>query len=187
MVQQGGPSREMPLTGPSAPQPLEQYLARIELLLEGGLYRQTLDAIATALEHYPYADSLWLWQAIATEAAGDTETAIATAQPLTNSQDAKIRQQSRYLIEIWSAPKLERPQNWAAGSSRGDRLISPRDDGKGDRVPLASTADTPVATAAAKPRRDSEERSVAFPFWRTLLFIGATTLVTACLLTVLSH
>ena len=103
------PSEPQPnRSSPSNPASLQDQLEHIQLLFEGGLYRQTLEVIGLALEDFPNEDELWLWQAIATEAIGDTAGAITFAEPLTDSDNPDTRQNAEYLIRIWSAPQLER-------------------------------------------------------------------------------
>ncbi|WP_017328092.1 hypothetical protein [Synechococcus sp. PCC 7336] len=166
----------------SPPQTVDRHLDRIQLLFEGGLYRQTLDAIATALEQHPYAEPLWLWQAIATDAIGNTEAAIETVLPLTNSQDAEIRKQANYLASIWSAPRLERPQNWNARVENLDRLGDRQEFVRGK----AASAPTTPSPSFTEPPRPSANDPKPFPFWRTLIFIGAATLATTILFAALN-
>jgi hypothetical protein len=77
-----------------------------------GSYRQVLQQIEMALQHYPDSGSLRLWQAITTEALGQTAAAIALTRPLLQHPDPEIAQQARYLVWIWEAPRLRRPPEW---------------------------------------------------------------------------
>ncbi|MGK7912661.1 MAG: hypothetical protein AB4050_14470 [Synechococcus sp.] len=115
------------MSTPSTPTSLNTYLEGIQALHESGRYRKALDAIATALEYYPKTDSLLLWKAIATNAIGETETAISLLNPLANSGDLETRQQARYLSQIWSAPSLQRHEEWQVNMTNfNSRLGSSR-------------------------------------------------------------
>jgi len=94
------------------PPTLSSYLEAIELGMERGRYREILVVIEEALRHYPTSGSLLLWQAVVTQALGDTPAAIAFANKLLNHPHRSICQDARRLLGIWQAPQLRRPETW---------------------------------------------------------------------------
>ncbi len=88
------------------------YLHHLEACLERGSYRRALELSLEAIAHYPQSASLKIWRAVCLEAIGRTAEAIAILRPLVRSGDAEASKQSRYLLSIWEAPRLKRPQNW---------------------------------------------------------------------------
>ncbi len=92
------------------PRPLLLYLRLIESDFIRGAYRQTLDRIQEALVVYPQSADLKLWKAITLEALGNTSEALVQARPLARHPDVETAKQAKYLISIWEAPRLQRPQ-----------------------------------------------------------------------------
>lgn len=172
------------MSPPSPPVSLEAYLEGIQTLFERGRYRTTLDAISSALDHYPDAESLLLWKAIATNAIGNTDEAIAIVQPLTDSGDRQTCQQATYLVQIWSAPKLQRQREWQAGMT---------DFGQSDRRSFSSGnsgAGTAYATAPLPkaPSQDSSPTPTSpFEFWSATAAIGLLAMVASTLLVLALH
>ena len=165
------------MSTPSTPTSLRTYLEGIQALHESGRYRKALDAIATALDRYPKTDALLLWEAIATNAIGDTDKAISLVKPLANSGDFETRQQARYLSQIWSAPSLQRHEEWQVNmNSFNNRL------GNSRSAYVSSTAagsPTPKkrssTTVPGKTPPSERPRS----FWVTLAVTGTLALA-AC-------
>lgn len=88
------------------------YTHRIETAIERGSYRVALDLCREALAHYPQTGSLKLLRAICLEAMGRTPEAVAFVRSLLRDGDPETRKQARYLLTIWEAPRLRRPDNW---------------------------------------------------------------------------
>ncbi|NJK64918.1 MAG: tetratricopeptide repeat protein [Synechococcaceae cyanobacterium SM2_3_1] len=91
---------------------LAASLALIEAHFERGRYRQALEQVEEALETHPQSGSLRLWRAISLEAMGYTPEAIAVVRTLLHYPEWDISQQADYLLYIWQAPRLQRPQAW---------------------------------------------------------------------------
>jgi hypothetical protein len=121
----------------------------VQLLFEGGRYRQTLELLAEARDRYPHSAPLQLWQAIALDAIGQTEAAIASIRPLTHLGDRETQQQARYLLSIWSAPSLKRQDTWMATMPDVQHL-----DGSDD-APLPKSASAPTRPQAPDPTPSS--------------------------------
>ncbi|MEO1133982.1 MAG: tetratricopeptide repeat protein [Cyanobacteria bacterium J06639_1] len=137
---------------------IDDYVRSVEAVFERGNYRETLNLLAEALERYPESAALGLWQAIATDASGDTETAIELVKPLTQGGDRETRKQASYLLKIWQAPRLARPETWMTDvpsvTTTGDRATVVR-TGVAARASDStardseSTANSPVPETAA--------------------------------------
>jgi hypothetical protein len=84
----------------------------LEAYLERGSYRRALELSLKAIAHHPQSGSLKIWRAVCLEAVGRTAEAVAILRPLVRSGDVEASKQSRYLLSIWEAPRLKRPQNW---------------------------------------------------------------------------
>ena len=170
----------------SSPTPitLDAYLEGIQALFERGRYRPALEAISQALNSYPDTNSLLLWQAIATNAMGNTDEAIAIVQPLTDSGDRQTRQQAAYLIQIWSAPKLQRQREWQPTMP---------DFGQSDRSSSTAggtAAGTTYATAPpakASPQESSPSPASSIGFWPATVTIGLLAMAASTLLILVAH
>ncbi|MEM9566692.1 MAG: hypothetical protein AAF974_00150 [Cyanobacteria bacterium P01_E01_bin.34] len=166
------------MTTPSTPTSLATYLEGIQALHESGRYRTALNAIATALEHYPNTDALLLWEAIATNAIGETEKAISLVNPLATSGDFETRQQARYLSQIWSAPSLQRHDEWQVNMTGfNDRLGTSRSAYVTSAAAgnSAATKTKPSVTVPGDAPPSERPRS----FWITL-FVTGTLALAAC-------
>ena len=163
---------------------LDAYLEGIQALFECGRYRPALEAISKALNSYPDADALLLWQAITTNAMGNTDEAIAIVQPLTDNGDRQTRQQAAYLIQIWSAPKLQRQREWQATMpdfGQGDRTFSTAGSA------AAGTSYTPPPTTKASPQESSAPPASSIGFWPATLTIGLLAMAASILLILVVH
>jgi tetratricopeptide (TPR) repeat protein len=96
----------------SDPPTLSSYLEAIERGMERGRYRETLALIEAALRYYPGNGQVLVWQAVVTEALGDTPAAIALADKLRHHPQVRIRADARRLLGIWQAPQLRRSEAW---------------------------------------------------------------------------
>ena len=166
------------MSTPSTPTSLNTYLEGIQALHESGRYRKALDAIATALEHYPKTDSLLLWQAIATNAIGETDRAISLVKPLANSGDFETRQQARYLAQIWSAPPLQRHEEWQVNmTSFNSRLGNSRSAYVSSNAGGSPTTAKTTSSSTIPEETPPSERPRSF--WVTLVVTGTLALA-AC-------
>ncbi|MEM1366748.1 MAG: hypothetical protein AAGG02_01790 [Cyanobacteria bacterium P01_H01_bin.15] len=86
------------------------------LAFESGAYRQSVDdlerAVADTPVHLRRGGEVRLWLVNAYQAAGQGQDAIALCQRLCGHGDLEIRRQSKSLLYILQAPKLERPAEW---------------------------------------------------------------------------
>ncbi len=94
------------------PPSLAEAIALIEAHFERGRYRQALEQVEEALQAHPQSGSLRLWRAMSLEAMGYTTEAIAVVRTLRHHPDRDICQQAEYMLYIWQAPRLRRPQAW---------------------------------------------------------------------------
>ena len=174
--------RSHTLNTPSPPISLDTYLEGIQALFESGRYRRTLDAISAALENYPKTESLLLWEAIATNAIGETEKAISLVKPLANSGDLETRQQARYLSQIWSAPSLQRHEEWQVNmTSFNSRLSNGRSTYVSSSAATSSSSasrDKPSSNLPDAPPPTERPRS----FWVTVLVTGVLALAASNIL-----
>ncbi|GAB4214720.1 MAG: hypothetical protein OHK0012_13340 [Synechococcales cyanobacterium] len=137
-----------------SPLPLETYVAALTAAMERGQYRQGLHLVEQALGQYPTQGELLLWQAIFTEALGQTDVAISLAERLQRHPQSAIRRDARRLLGIWKAPQLRRPPEWltsipefnAAESSPKPRTVAgvPR-----PQPPRSDPSPTPEPTPAS--------------------------------------
>ena len=83
---------------------------------ENGQYRQAVENLekASALlgKNTRFAGEVQIWLVNAYEAAERSEEAIALCQELSRHPHYEIRQQSKRLLYILKAPKLNRPKEW---------------------------------------------------------------------------
>lgn len=145
-----------------------QYVDRVEALFERGNYRETLELLSQALAAHPESIALRLWQAIVTDAAGDTDTAIELVRPLTRGGDRETRQQASYLLKIWQAPRLERPQAWMTDvpsvSTTGDRATVVRSQASA-RTPSGAKGHASRSSAELTDEPTRESSDTALPGW----------------------
>ncbi len=88
------------------------YVRILESCLERGSYRRALELSLEALAHHPQSGSLKIWRAVCLESLGRTSEAVTFLRPLLRAGDMETAKQARYLLSIWEAPRLRRPQNW---------------------------------------------------------------------------
>jgi tetratricopeptide (TPR) repeat protein len=83
---------------------------------EKGNYRQAVDrlenAIALTKENSMLGGEIQMWLVTAYEAAGQRTEAIALCRQLNRHPDIETRKQSKRLLYILEAPKLNRPAEW---------------------------------------------------------------------------
>jgi tetratricopeptide (TPR) repeat protein len=83
---------------------------------ENGQYREAVENLekASALlgKNSRFAGEVQIWLVNAYEAAERSEEAIALCQELSRHPHYEIRQQSKRLLYILKAPKLNRPKEW---------------------------------------------------------------------------
>ncbi|MEN9206492.1 MAG: hypothetical protein Q6J68_07395 [Thermostichales cyanobacterium SZTDM-1c_bins_54] len=110
---------------------LEDYLRAIEWGMEKGAYQKTRELVQVALGHYPGEGQLCLWEAILTQALGDTKQAIVLAERLLQHPQRPIRQDAKRFLTIWRAPQLRRSESWlvqipelTAGNAQPGRVVS---------------------------------------------------------------
>ncbi|MEM6446094.1 MAG: hypothetical protein AAF704_05945 [Cyanobacteria bacterium P01_D01_bin.123] len=164
---------------PSEPQPTASaYVDRVEALFERGDYRGTLSLVAEALESYPESTALRLWQAIATDASGDTESAIALVRPLTQMGDRETRTQASYLLRIWQAPRLARPQTWMTDvptvTAASDRATVIRAKVATGKVPNSETKSSEFSAGLPEELTQEPTESELPEWW---LAIGAIAVI----------
>ncbi|MGK7906866.1 MAG: tetratricopeptide repeat protein [Synechococcus sp.] len=169
---------------PESPEPtsLDAYIAAVETLFEGGRYRDALATISTALEQHPDNPDLLLWQAIATNAVGQTEEAISMVTPLKISGDLETRQKARYLAQIWSAPSLNRPKEWKVNMADFSQI-----DSGFSTVYVAANPLNEDRSAKKSKKKFPLYPSGQLKFWPTVLSIGAIAIAISCTLIVSIH
>lgn len=83
---------------------------------EKGNYRQAVNklesAIALTKENSRLGGEIQMWLVTAYEAAGQRNEAIALCRQLNRHPDIETRKQSKRLLYILEAPKLNRPTEW---------------------------------------------------------------------------
>jgi tetratricopeptide (TPR) repeat protein len=83
---------------------------------ERGQYREAVEFLATAsalsAQNSRLGGEIQIWLVTAYEAADRKQEAIALCQQLKQHPVSDIRQQSRQLLYILEAPKLQRPAEW---------------------------------------------------------------------------
>jgi tetratricopeptide (TPR) repeat protein len=94
------------------PPSLAKFVALIEADFEHGRYREALEKVEEGLQIHPQSGSLRLWRAMSLEAMGLTTEAIAVVRSLLHYPDQDISQQANYMLYVWQAPRLRRPQAW---------------------------------------------------------------------------
>lgn len=111
---------------------LESYLSAIEWGMAKGAYRETQDLVRVALSHYPDSGEVALWEAIVTQALGDTAQAIALGERLLQHPQRSVRQDAKRFLAIWRAPQLRRSESWlvqipdlSSPDAQAGRLVSP--------------------------------------------------------------
>lgn len=83
---------------------------------ETGNYRQAVDKLESALaisnKNSGLGGEIQMWLVTAYEAAGKRDEAIALCRQLKRHPDLETRKQSKRLLYILEAPKLNRPAEW---------------------------------------------------------------------------
>jgi tetratricopeptide (TPR) repeat protein len=121
---------------------------------ERGLYRQSVERLQEAVKLISRATALGgeiqMWLVTAYQAAGQHQEAIALCEALGKHPDLKTRQQSRNVLYILKAPKLETRPEWLTQIPDLAALDDSTDSSKG-------------RAAAAVPRKPSRPRPLPEP------------------------
>ncbi|MEL6383659.1 MAG: tetratricopeptide repeat protein [Cyanobacteria bacterium J06626_18] len=87
-----------------------------QLAFERGNYREAVTAFEAAVRlakgMTPLGGSIQLWLMNAYSAAGRQQDAIALGETLVKHPDTDIRKQSKRVVEILKAPRLQRRADW---------------------------------------------------------------------------
>ncbi|NJL99861.1 MAG: tetratricopeptide repeat protein [Synechococcaceae cyanobacterium SM2_3_2] len=128
------------------------YVHILESCLERGSYRRALELSLEALAHHPQSGSLKIWRAVCLESLGRTSEAVTFLRPLLRAGDVETAKQARYLLSIWEAPRLRRPQNWTVEIPDLSHL-------SGGDWNLTAVAPAPRKPKISQPKEPSQVRS----------------------------
>jgi tetratricopeptide (TPR) repeat protein len=125
---------------------------------ERGLYRDSIDwfekALSLTSQQSALGGAIQIWQVTAYDAAGQNEAAIALCRQLSTHPNLETRQQSKRLLYILEAPKLQTRPEWLTQIPDLDPpAAAPR---------RYSAVGQPGASAASKPKAPKSIMSEPF-------------------------
>jgi len=125
-----------------------------KVAFERGLYRQSVERLEKAAKLVNRGTALGgeiqLWLVTAYQASGQDQEAIALCEALGKHPDLKTRQQSRNVLYILKAPKLETRPEWLTQIPDLTALDAPTGSSKGRAI------DTPRKPARPRPQPEPE-------------------------------
>lgn len=150
---------------------------------ERGLYRESIDcfqkALALVSQSSPLGGAIQIWLVTAYDAAGQRDEALALCRQLQTHGDRETRQQSRRLLYILEAPKLQSRSEWLtqipdlnAASETNRSWVAGQPSGKGSSKPKGPQSS---AIAPFEPINPQESRG----------FLGLALVASAAMLVLL--
>ncbi|MBD3883238.1 hypothetical protein IFO70_15840 [Phormidium tenue FACHB-886] len=126
---------------------------------ERGQYRQSIEllekAVSLVAKGTPLGGEMQIWLITAYQAAGQDQQAIALCQTLDAHPDLRTRKQSRRLLYILKAPKLQTRPEWLTQIPDLSSIDTAETDNKG-----ASRFAETAKKAPPRPRPQSEPEPV---------------------------